>query len=213
MHVLSVNIGQADRLQVGAKAIRSGIGKQTQAGRVPVGALGLSGDHVMNTKHHGGPDQAVYLYSAEDYAWWAGQLGVDLAPGTFGENLTLSAFGGEVRVGDRYQVGGVLLEATAPRIPCATLAARMGEPNFVKLFKDARRPGFYARVLEGGEVGAGDPVAVERRVPDLITITELFDLAYRRTLPPELLERVLRAPISIRLRQAYGAQRMAGTRG
>jgi MOSC domain-containing protein YiiM len=159
---------------------------------------------VANAKHHGGPDQALYLYSSEDYVWWAGELGHAPRPGTFGENVTLSSFGSDdVRIGDRYGVGPVLLEVTSPRIPCSTFATRMGEPNWVKRFADARRPGIYVRVLESGEVAAGD--AVERLGGGEAhpTVVELMDAWYDPEPEAALLERVLAAPIAIRDRAAF----------
>ena len=105
MNVVSVNAGRAEPMKIGARTITTGIRKRpVEHGYV--GALGLAGDVVAEAKHHGGPDQALYLYSSEDYAWWAGELGDCPQPGTFGENLTLSSFGsGEVRIGDRFRVG------------------------------------------------------------------------------------------------------------
>lgn len=89
-----------------------------QSRPVGIGRLGLLDDHIGDTRHHGGADQAAYLYSAEDYDWWAEQLGTALEPGTLGENLTLSSFGREaVHIGDRYRIGRVVLEVTSPRIP------------------------------------------------------------------------------------------------
>lgn len=102
----------------------------------------------LDTDRPAGPDQAVYLYSTEDYAWWEGELGRRLEPGLFGENLTVSSFGSdELRIGDRFVVGDVVLELTSCRIPCDVFAARMNEPQWIRRFRDARRPGAYARRL------------------------------------------------------------------
>ena len=101
MRVDSVNAGSAEQMTIGARTITTGIRKRP-VGHGYAGTLGLAGDVVANAKHHGGPDQALYLYSSEDYAWWAGELGDAPQPGMFGENLTLSSFGpDEVRIGDR----------------------------------------------------------------------------------------------------------------
>ncbi len=206
MRVLSVNVGQREEVLIGDKPKTTGIVKKPVTGAVRVTHLGLTGDHIVATKHHGGPDQAVYLYSREDYDWWAEQLGEPLAPGTFGENVTLDLAGPEVRVGDRYKVGGVLLEVTAPRIPCDTFAARMGDPAFVKKFREARRPGFYTRVLEEGGVEAGDPVerwAVQEEWP---TVLELFEVFYDKRPSAEYLRRLLSAPVAERARADYEGQ-------
>lgn len=204
MRLLSVNIGQPRRLEGAGKPGLTGIFKEPTLRRVRVQALGLAGDHVMDTRHHGGPDQAVYLYSDEDYRWWAGQLGQRPPPGHFGENLTLSSFGADtVRVGDRYRIGSVLLEVTAPRIPCGTFAARMEDAQWVKRFRAARRPGLYARVLEEGELEAGDPVTHLPGPTTNISVTELFDAWYAGTPDPALLRRILASPIASRARRDY----------
>ena len=117
MRVDSVNAGRAELMKIGARTISTGI-RKAPVERGYVGLLGLAGDVVADVENHGGPDQAVYVYSAEDYAWWGKELGAAPAPGTFGENLTLSSFDPEpVQIGDRYRVGAALLEVTAPRIP------------------------------------------------------------------------------------------------
>ncbi|CAN5754055.1 MOSC domain-containing protein [soil metagenome] len=160
----------------------------------------------FSTKHHCGPDQAVYLYSAEDYAWFSSEMGRELGAGTFGENLTLSDFGGNtLYIGDRLKIGEVVLELTAPRIPCATLAARMGEPGFVKRFKQAERPGVYARVLTQGMLRQGDEVVYTRGDSD-VTVMELFHDYYDTTRTPAGLERLLSAPVAVRSRQDLEAR-------
>ena len=200
MNVVSVNAGRAELMRIGARTVSTGI-RKAPVERGYVGALGLAGDVVADAENHGGLDQALYLYSSEDYSWWAGELGGAPEPGTFGENLTLSSFGpGAVRIGDRFRIGPVLVEATAARIPCSVFATRMGEPAWVKRFAAARRPGIYARVLEPGEVSAGDPV--ERIDADAghPTIVELMDAWYDQAPEPELLERLLRSPLAERAR-------------
>ena len=135
MRLISINIASGSQLKIGSRLTRTGIDKSAVP-TAEVGPLGLYGDLVANQKHHGGPDQAVYVYSSEDYGWWAEQLGRELRPGTFGENLTLSAFGpGPVRIGDRYSIGAIEIEVTAPRIPCSTLAAHVDEHAFIERFR------------------------------------------------------------------------------
>nr|MBA3475196.1 MOSC domain-containing protein [Actinomycetota bacterium] len=161
---------------------------------------------VADVENHGGPDQALYLYSSEDYAWWAGELGAAPEPGTFGENITVSSFGsGDVRIGDRFRIGAdplesVLVEATAARIPCSVFAKRMGEPGWVKRFAAARRPGIYVRVLEPGEVAAGDPVERINGGDGYPTVVDLMDAWYDASPDPQLLERLLRSPLAERAR-------------
>lgn len=202
MKVVSVNSGRAELMKIGARTITTGI-RKAPVERGHVGALGLAGDVVADDEHHGGLDQALYVYSSEDYAWWGGELGGVPEPGTFGENLTLSSFGSrEVRIGDRFRVGPALLQVTSPRIPCAVFATRMGEPNWVKRFADARRPGLYVRVLEPGQIAAGDPVERLGGGEDHPTVVELMDAWYDQEPDAELLERLLAAPVAIRDRDS-----------
>lgn len=187
-------------MKIGARIVSTGIRKApVERGRVH--RLGLTGDVVADAENHGGPDQALYLYSAEDYAYWAPELGGSVEPGTFGENLTLSSFGPEpVRIGDRFRLGPVLVEATAPRIPCSVFAARMGERAWVKRFAAARRPGLYVRVLEPGDVTSGDPVEKLGGGDRHPTVVELMDAWYDDEPDPELLERLLASPLAVRAR-------------
>jgi MOSC domain-containing protein YiiM len=200
MRVDSVNAGRAELMKIGARTVSTGI-RKAPVGRGYVGTLGLAGDVVADVENHGGVDQAIYVYSSEDYAWWAEELGGAPAPGTFGENLTLSSFGRDTtRIGDRYRVGAALLEVTAPRIPCSTFATRMGQPNWVKRFAEARRPGLYVRVLEPGDVAAGDPVDRIEGDDSAPTVVDLMDVWYDVEPDPRLLERLLDSPLAERAR-------------
>jgi MOSC domain-containing protein YiiM len=198
--VVSVNAGGAELLRIGARIVRTGI-RKAPVGRAHAGTLGLAGDVVADEENHGGLDQALYLYSSEDYAFWADELGGIPEPGTFGENLTLSSFGAEpVRIGDRFRVGAALVEVTAPRIPCSVFATRMQETAWVKRFAAARRPGLYVRVLEPGEVAEGDPVERLGGGEAHPTVVELMDAWYDSEPEPELLERLLASPLAERAR-------------
>jgi len=203
MQLLSINIGSARTLQLGARSVSSGIDKASTA-RAYMGPLGLAEDVVVDQKHHGGPDQAVYVYSAEDYAWWGERLGQAQAYGTFGENLTFSSFGpGELRIGDRYRVGVAELEVTAPRIPCSVFAHRMKDPQWVRKFQEAGRPGFYARVLQPGEVRSGDPIEKVPAPEAYPTLLEVYRVWFEKSPQPETLQRILAAPIAARTRANY----------
>jgi MOSC domain-containing protein YiiM len=200
VRVVSVNAGRAEPMRIGARTIETGIRKQPVE-RGYAGPLGLEGDVVADTENHGGPDQALYLYSVVDYAHWAPELGGIPAPGTFGENLTLSAFGADaVRIGDRYRIGAALVEVTASRIPCSTFSTRLGERDWVKRFAAARRPGLYVRVLEPGEIAAGDPVERIAAGDGHPTVVELMDTWYDADPDPALLERLLASPLAVRAR-------------
>ena len=204
IRVVSVNTGEAAPIHVGRREISSGIDKRPCTGPVAVGRLGLQGDRVVNRKHHGGPDQAVYLYSLEDYAHFQPLLDRELPPGSFGENLTVSGLeSAGVCIGDRVEVGTALLEVTAPRIPCDTLVARIGNPAFARTFREARRPGLYTRVLREGEVAVGDPARLISCPAPTPSIAEMFELFFDPRPGREALERHLAAPIAVRARQDY----------
>ncbi len=202
MKILSVNIGIERELQTATSLSRTGIHKVPVSGAVYISAPGLKDDIIVSKKHHGGPDQAVYVFGAEDYAYWSVELGDELAPGTFGENLTISDMqSAEFNIGDRLQAGEVTLEVTAPRIPCGTLAARMGDPQFVKKYRDVERPGFYCRVIAEGEVKAGDVVTVQRSAGEAVGILEVFRHWYEKEKDESTLGRFLNAPIATRVRK------------
>ena len=153
---------------------------------------GLVGDHIFDVDHHGGDDQAVYAYAREDYDWWEAELGRSLPGGAFGDNLTTVGVdvSGAV-IGERWRVGAVLvLQATYGRIPCATFQTKMGEPQWIKRFTRPVRPGAYFRVVQPGEVRAGDEIAIVHRPGHGVTIAEAFRAW---TLEPELLPRLLDA--------------------
>lgn len=215
MQLLSVNVGKPEPIERGRKIATTGIFKRPAVAPVRVTKLGLVGDAVIEKRHHGGPDQAVYVYGEADYAWWSRELGRPLEPGTFGDNLT---FGGlesaPVRIGDRFHVGDtVVLEVTAPRIPCSTLAARMGDDQFVKRFRDAERPGLYCRVIAEGEVAAGMAV---RHVPtseDRVTALEVFRSYFDKGASEALVRRILDAPVAVRARRDYERRLEAITAG
>ena len=201
MQLISVNIGQERSIQNGKRTEATGIYKLPVTTPVQVTTMGLAGDAVVDVENHGGVDQAVYVYGAPDYAWWSAQLGYELAPGTFGENLTIDGLeSAGLTIGDMLQIGAVTLQVTAARIPCATLAARMGDPGFVKRFRAAERPGAYCRVLQAGAVQTGDPVKLDRYTGETITLVEMFRDFYDPHPSAETIRRHLAAPIAVRAR-------------
>lgn len=203
MKLLSVNIGMARAMSQAKVNGRTGIYKDPIDAPVYVDAPGLAGDAVCDTKNHGGPDQAVYVYGGADYAWWAAELGAELAPGTFGENLTIDAIeSARAWVGDRLRIGDVLLEVTSPRIPCHILARRMEDSQFALKFRAAERPGLYCRVLEAGYVRAGQAVEYMSTANPIVTIQELFRDYYAPAHDAATLQRFRSAPIAVRTRAA-----------
>jgi MOSC domain-containing protein YiiM len=201
MQLSSVNVGRERPMQNGKPSGKTGIFKEPVDGPVRVTFGGIAGDAISDTENHGGVDQAVYVFGAPDYAWWSETLGRELPPGTFGENLTvagLESAGG--RIGDRLHAGSVVLEVTAPRIPCVTLAVRMGDPRFLKLFRRAERPGLYCRVVREGSVRVGDPVAYEPYRGATISAIEMFRDFFDPDLSEAAIRRHLAAPIAVRAR-------------
>lgn len=200
MELISINIGQPRTIghKPGEKGI-TGIYKIPVEWPVFITTDGLAGDLVANKKHHGGPDQAVYIYGQADYDHWKDELGDRVAPGLFGENLTISELeSATFNIGDFLNIGEVILQVTAPRIPCATLSAKLGDPQFVKKFRQAGRPGLYCRVLQIGEISAGDPVVVKRYPGETVSLMEMVDDYYTPDKSEAGLRRFLAAPIAIR---------------
>jgi len=198
MKFISINIGKKASLE----SEITGIFKRPVTGPVRIGSLGLDGDFIASKKHHGGPDQAVYIYGAADYEWWSRELGREIGPGTFGENLTVSELeSARFSIGDRLQVGAVTLEVTAPRIPCDLFARRMDDPQFVKRFRDAERPGLYCRVLKEGVVQVGDDLSIVPYQDETVTLLDVFRNFYEKRSDEETLRRLLQAPIAIRARK------------
>jgi MOSC domain-containing protein YiiM len=199
MRLLSVNIGQP-RPNPWKTVKLTGIDKRPVDGPVMVtrprakgmGMVGLAGDRVYDVRHHGGPDQAVYAYAREDLDFWAAQLGRPLSNGMFGENLTTE--GADVNgalIGERWRIGpDLILEASAPRIPCGTFQGWLARAGWIKRFTAAARPGTYLRVIEPGLIRADDPVVIEERPAHDVTVAITF-LAL--TTEPGLLPRLLAA--------------------
>ena len=168
----SVNAGRPAQISVRrGRPLMSAIGKRPVAGRVRVAGVNVEGDDQADRRVHGGPDKAVYAYAAEDAAWWAAELGRDVAPGAFGENLTTEGVdvSGAV-IGERWRIGSVELEVAQPRFPCAKLGLAFADPLMVKRFAEARRPGAYLRIVDEGELGAGDPIDVGTRPAHGVTV-------------------------------------------
>jgi MOSC domain-containing protein YiiM len=174
--LISVNVGQVAEFKAG-RAKRSAIVKAPVAGRVAVRGVNVDGDDQADRRVHGGPDQAVYAYAREDYEWWEGELGRELADGTFGENLTLRGVdvSGSL-IGDTWAIGSTVLQVTSPRVPCLKLQTRMGEPKFVKRFGAAARPGAYLRILQEGELAAGDAVEIIQRPTHGVTLLRMNEI-------------------------------------
>ena len=157
------------------------IDKLPVEGPVKVGKLGLFADVQADRKHHGGDDKAIYAYAVEDADWWEEQLGREVPPGLFGENLRVEGLDvSNARVGEQWRIGAgedaVVLEVTWPRTPCMTFARWMGEESngWVRRFSDARRLGSYLRVVKTGKVRAGDPIELIPAPEGAPTILDIY---------------------------------------
>jgi MOSC domain-containing protein YiiM len=199
MRLLSVNLGRAKAVPYtdNPEGV-TGIDKQPVDGPVRVsapgpkgvGGSGLAGDAVCKLEHHGGDDQAVYAMAREDMDAWERELGRPLAHGAFGENLTTEGLDvSGARIGERWRVGpAVVLEVTSGRIPCRTFQGHLGEKQWVKRFTQRGAPGAYLRVIEPGEIRAGDPVEIVHRPDHDVTVALQFRaVTTERTLLPRLL--------------------------
>ena len=190
--LLSVNVGTPREIEWLGRREKTSIWKAPIDGRVPVRGVNVAGDDQANREVHGGPDKAVYAYAREDTDWWERELGRGLEHGSFGENLTVAGIDvtGAV-VGERWEVGSTVFEVAQPRIPCWKLGARMEDPSFPVHFAAAGRPGAYLRIVEEGEIGAGDEILVAERPGHGLTVGDVARIYHQERSRAALL---LRAP-------------------
>jgi MOSC domain-containing protein YiiM len=177
MSVISLNVGMPIEVPFNDGMVSTGIFKSSASDRRAVRALGIEGDGQADLSVHGGVDKAVYVYSQDSYDWWMTELGHTLQPGEFGENITATGLTDDtVHIGDRMRLGSALVEVTQPREPCFKLGIRMGDKRFVAHFRDAARTGFYLRVLEEGDVAAGDAIELVHSHPASPTVADIHDI-------------------------------------
>jgi len=206
MKLISVNVSKPREIPYREGAVRTGIFKDPVAGRVRLGRQNLEGDGQADLSVHGGVEKAVYAYPVEHYDYWKRELGrTELPFGQFGENLTVQGMQeDQVHIGDAFRVGTASVEVTQPRTPCFKLGIRMGAAGFPRLFLASGRIGFYLRVLEEGEVGAGD--SIERVAVDSrrVTVREVSHLLYFDPENVEGMRKALRVPaLSAGWKQAF----------
>ena len=155
---------------------RTGIDKRSITGSVLLANDSVAGDVVVDRKHHGGYDKAVYAYAREDADWWEEQIGREISNGQFGENLTTSGIDlNNCLIGERWRIGSAVLEVSEPRIPCRVFAGFWDRPTLIKDFTDARRSGTYLRIIQEGEIAAGDEIEVISKPEHAVTIRDIFD--------------------------------------
>lgn len=178
--VVSVNVGTPVAARWVGRPYKTAIDKHPVAGPVRVHELGLEGDQVADTRHHGGIHQAVYAFAQEDLDLWSERLGEPVRPGVFGENLTTAGIDvNEAVLGERWRIGTAVLSPCEVRIPCNTFKAWLGRSGFdatawVKRFAAENRPGPYLRVLQEGVLQAGDEIVVEHRPEHGVTVSKMF---------------------------------------
>ena len=194
--VVSVNVGLPRNVEWQGKVVRTAVWKRSVAGRLMARRLNLDGDGQGDLAGHGGENRAVMVYQLESYRHWETYLERhDFVYGQFGENLTVDGLpDDEVCIGDRYRIGGALFEVTQPRVTCYRVGIRMDNPLMPSLLVSHRRPGFYFRVIEEGEIGAGDEIVKVADGPERVTVAEIDALLYLPGRPRERLERALRVP-------------------
>lgn len=180
MQLLSVNVSLPKEVQHKRETVLTGIFKKPVQGRVMLRKLNLDGDGQGDLTVHGGVHQAVYVYPFEHYEYWQEKLGrPDLPFGQFGENFTVRGMlEGQIHIGDIFRVGGAMVQVTQPRVPCYKLAMKMQLPQFPKLFMASGRTGFYLRVLQEGEVSAGNVIERLDVDPGSMSVQEVFRLAF-----------------------------------
>lgn len=216
MKLLSVNVGRP-RPNPWKKLTATGIDKAPVLGPVAVSApgakgtgdVGLAGDRVYDVQHHGGYDAAVYAYAREDLDHWVTELDRPLPNGTFGENLTTQSLDvNGALLGERWRIGAdVVLEVSGPRVPCATFQGWLDQPGWIRRFTLAGLPGAYLRVIEPGDINAGDLIEIVFRPEHDVTVTASF-LAL--TIEPDLLPRLLAVDSLSREYREHIERRLAG---
>jgi ferredoxin-NADP reductase/MOSC domain-containing protein YiiM len=192
--LLSVNIGLPRDIEWKGRTVHTGIWKDPVPGRCRVGRLNLDGDGQGDLAGHGGEQRAVFVYQIESYRHWQDELKrTDFVHGQFGENFTIEGLPDDaVCIGDRYRIGSAVFEITQPRVTCYRVGIRMNEPRMAALLTSSGRPGFYFRVLQEGEVGAGDEILKVGEAKERMTVAEINALLYSPNHPRDRLERALR---------------------
>jgi len=194
--LLSLNVGLPREVAWQGRTVRTAIWKEPVQGRRMARRLNIDGDGQGDLEGHGGEHRAVFVYQIESYRYWQSELGrTDFTFGQFGDNFTVEGLpDDEVCIGDRYRVGDALFEVTQPRVTCYRVGIRMDEPQMAALLVSHDRPGFYFRVLEEGEIEAGEEILCVAQGPERMTVAEVNALLYKPGHPADRLQRALRIP-------------------
>ncbi len=206
--LISVNVGLPQDVEWQGRVVRTAIWKRPVSGRVTARHLNLDGGGQGDLAGHGGEHRAVMVYQLDSYRYWQNFLQRhDFEYGQFGENLTVEGLpDDQVCIGDRYRIGGALFEVTQPRVTCYRVGIRMKDPRMAALLVAHHRPGFYLRVIEEGEIGAGDEIVKLVDGPELITVADIDALLYLPRHSRNTLERALKIPpLSLGWKQSFEA--------
>jgi len=199
MTLVSVNVGLPREVAWKGRSVSTGIFKEPVQGRVTLRKLNLDGDRQADLSAHGGAEKAVYVYPAEHYNYWRGELaGMEMPFGMFGENFTTEDLAEDaVNIGDRFRIGTAELVATQPRLPCYKLGLKFGRDDMAKRFLSSGRTGFYFSVSREGDVGVGDAITLIDRDPNNVRVPDITGLYVSKRYSPaevETLNRATRVP-------------------
>ncbi|MCC6797241.1 MAG: MOSC domain-containing protein [Candidatus Hydrogenedentes bacterium] len=181
MRLVSLNLSMPKVVSGPQGPVETGIFKEPVDGRIAVRKTNLDGDGQADLRFHGGLEKAVYAYPVEHYAYWMQELQRERMPfGLFGENLTTEGLlESDVCIGDCLKIRTAVFQVTQPRVPCFKLGIKMGDPMFVKRFLRSRRSGFYLRVLQEGELGAGDSIEIVERDAARLSVHDVHVIHFR----------------------------------
>lgn len=208
MRIISLNIGRPSAQRYGGLEVITG-GAKKPVTRAMLRFENFDGDRQADRVNHGGVEKAVCVYPFDHYPYWKKQLGRDLQPGAFSENLTVSgAIETEVCVGDVFQVGEATVQVSQPRMPCSKLAGKNASNLLPKLIADTGYTGFYMRVLSEGVVAAGEGFELVRAHPERITIADVNSIIYEKSQDIALIKRLAELPEFSEVGRALFAQRL-----
>lgn len=196
MKIISTNIGEPKTIEWNGKKVQTGIYKYQVNDPIFLGTEDVKADNVMDRKHHGGVDKACYLYSADHYSYWKKFYPeLEMPWGMFGENLTVDGLHeAEINIGDTFQLGEAVIQATQPRQPCFKLGVRFGNPKMAKMFVSSSFPGVYLRVLKNGKVKTGDAfILLEKK--NALSIQKIFELLYTDEFQKQTVETAVDDPL------------------